>query len=36
MPTPPPKTMQADITRLEPELAAVRTKMQACLEELGV
>jgi hypothetical protein len=27
---------QADITRLESELATVRAKMQAYLEELGV
>ena len=28
--------MKADILRLESELAAVRAKMQAYLEELGV
>ena len=30
------KSMNADITRLESELATVRAKMQAYLEELGV
>ena len=29
-------TVRADITRLESELATVRAKMQAYLEELGV
>jgi hypothetical protein len=36
MPKPPPITAKADITRLESELATVRAKMQAYLEELGV
>lgn len=30
------KPMNADITRLESELAAVRARMQVYLEELGV
>jgi hypothetical protein len=36
MPSTPPKTVKANITRLETELATVRAKMQAYLEELGV
>jgi hypothetical protein len=36
MPKPPPITAKPDITRLESELATVRAKMQAYLEELRV